>query len=368
MSRRLAALCICCFCAFNFFFSSSVILAQNTNAKPIENALVPNLSVDIPGVTFSEVLKNNGVLQVNFLGEYIAGFYRYLLGIGTTIAIIFIMVAGLRYTLAAGGGDVKEAQSMIRNAVVGLTLLLSVYAILFIINPELTKLKSLNLLDIESIALDAGTSGEEGVVTSSGRTTCDKIVETAKSEGTCNISQSVISPTGNKPNCGRHHWFDRGANGEYTKITNLDYAASWGTSIKAPFDGTVTYKKSITTSNRCGNTITLTGTGKAAGAKISICHAKDFLNDSGAYLNGQTITQGAVIGHLGGNCCTGEKPPDTWDAAKNGWCKVSGTMCTDPTKSESCSCQPIEQAGNTSGPHVHMTWQAGGDLLACIDY
>jgi hypothetical protein len=47
---------------------------------------------------------------------------------------------------------------------------------------------------------------------------------------------------------------------------------------------------------------------------------------------------------------------------------VSGTPCSDPYTLESCDCQPAEQSGNTSGPHVHMTWKSGGHLLACLDY
>jgi len=254
MTRRWS-LIIFVLCTLGVFFSASPILAVE---ETVENAIIPNLSIDIPGVSFSEVLKENGVLQINFIGDYVSGIYKYLLGIAITIAIVFIMVAGLQYALASGEGDTKKAKDRIQNAVMGLVLLLCVYAILFITNPELIKLRSLQLLDIEQLELDRATSGDEGVSGSVSRSTCDKIVETAKSEGTCAISQSVASPTGNQPGCGNHHWYDGGANGDYKKINNLDYAAGWGTPILAPFDGTATYKISTSTSNRCGNTITLT--------------------------------------------------------------------------------------------------------------
>lgn len=126
-------------------------LAQSTTtttsgSKVVDDALIPNLSIDIPGVSFSEVLEEENVLTIGFLGDYISGVYLYLIGIGTTIAIVFIMIAGLRYAMAAGGGDLDGAKRMIRNAVTGLVLLLCVYLLLFIINPNLTLFRSLELV------------------------------------------------------------------------------------------------------------------------------------------------------------------------------------------------------------------------------
>jgi len=115
-------------------------------SEVVEDALVPDLSIDIPGVSFSEVLQEGDVLSVGYLGDYISGFYLYVIGIGTTIAIILIMVAGLRYAMAAGGGDLEGAKRMIRNAVTGLVLLLCVYLLLFLINPALTLFKPLELV------------------------------------------------------------------------------------------------------------------------------------------------------------------------------------------------------------------------------
>lgn len=343
--------------------------ASSTSTTPRE-LLKPILSIDIPTVTFSDGLIEDGVLKVNYLGDYISGVYVYLLGISTTIAIVMIMISGLQWTLGGTSAEaIGKAKSRIKNAVTGLVLLLSGYVILFTVNPNLIKLQFPGLDMVEQIALDRATSGDEGIVGTANRASCNSIVETAKTKGSCKISQSVTSPTGNQPICGQHHWFDAGAGGDYKKIINLDYAAGWGSSIRAPFDGTVTYKISTTTSNRCGNTITLTGTGEASGAKISICHAKDFLDDSGTYIKSRTVKQGDILGHVGGDCCAGEKPPSDWTSAKKGWCDVSGTACSDPTKKESCTCQPVVQSGNTSGPHVHITWDiAAGDLLSCIAY
>ncbi len=337
----------------------------------VESPTIPVLSVPIPGVSFSAPVATNDTINVNFIGQYINGVYSYLLGFAVTLAIIMVMIGGVQYILASGSGNIKKAQARIGNAVVGLVLLLFVTTILFTVNPQLTFFNSLNLVRVKEVALDLDTGGDEGVASiSTGGTRlselgepCKTIVETAQSEGECKMTGDMFaSPTGQNPNCGKHHWQDGGANGDYKKIKNLDYAASWDEKIRAPFSGTVSYQEQTDASNRCGNRIYL----KGSGAEITICHAKDFTDDNGQYLGERKVKQGETIGHLGGNCCMGEVRPTGWSGGA-GWCDVSGTPCTDPERRESCSCQPIEQAGNTSGPHVHVTWDLkGGDLLACL--
>lgn len=341
---------------------------ESSTPEAVDDAIEPDLSVDIPNLSFSQVLVDDGVLEVNFLADYISGLYNYLIGFGTLIAIVLIMIGGLQYSL--GGMSSEQAQKgkqRIRNAVVGLSLLLATVLILASINPRTTVLNSLNLISVEGITLNYATAGLEGGVNFIDRAICDAIVQEAKANGTCNISQPVGSPTGTQPNCGNHHWFDRGTNGDYKKIHNMDYAAPWDQEILSPIDGVVTYRR--WDKNMCGNEIRITGTGDASGAVLSICHAKDFVAGDGTYENGRTVSKGDVVGHLGGNCCSGEIPPTNWAAYEGGWCDVGGTPCTDPTSRESCDCQDWQQAGNTTGPHVHMTWYAsGGDLLTCLEY
>lgn len=137
----------------------SVDPPTSDTTEEVKTAIIPNLSVDIPGVSFSEVLNKDGVLTINFLGDYITGVYLYLIGISTTIAIVMIMIGGLQWAMSAGGSDLKAAKTRIQNAVMGLVLLLSVYAILFIINPNLTFFKGVQLEIIPEI-----TESEDDVV------------------------------------------------------------------------------------------------------------------------------------------------------------------------------------------------------------
>lgn len=359
-------------CTDNGYTAAPATDSSSTGSSQEAEYISPSLQVDIPTVQFSEVLKEGGNLRINWLGEYVGGVYQYLLGIGALLATIMIMIGGLQYTLASGSGNTAKAKKRITDAVIGLVLLFCVYLILWIVNPRLTLFTSVELLEVDAIELDLATSGDEGSQSfgSVSRDVCDKIVEQAQDDGECTATQRLQSPTGSKPGCSNHHWFDGGAEGDWQKIHSLDYGAAWDSGIKAPFDGTLEYIKSTTTSNRCGNVIRLTGTGDAAGMKVTICHAKDFVNDSGT--KATEAKQGDIIGHLGGRCCEGETPPENWAAAKRGWCNVSysaGEKCTNPNTRENCKCQEVEQAGNTSGPHVHITWKGtAGALLACLDY
>lgn len=367
-SRRIISVLLAVW-LFRFGFSNSALAADATT-----NELVPNLSIDIPGVSFSSVLSKGGVLEINFLQDYIAGVYTYLLGIGTLIAIVLVMIGGLQYTLAAGTGDVKKAQERIRNAVTGLTLLLCVFLIMTAINPQLVIFKPLKVLNIEGIALERGINSNEGLsasssnsASSSSSTTssaCEDITQTAKEEGTCEIAQEVSSPTGEPPICDNNsHWTDEaGDYKEYTEITELDFAAEFGTAIMAPFDGTVTYTH--TTGTKCGNYFVINGSGQAAGAAMVFCHVKDYVNDAGQYEQSLAVSQGDTIGHSGGVWCKGEVPPTEWGDNDS---VVSGTPCTDPDIEEACDCQTTDQAGLSKQAHIHTQWRTGGDLLACFE-
>lgn len=75
------------------------------------------------------------------LGEMIAMIIRIILGFLGIIFVILIILAGFKY-MTAGGNDekVKEAVSQIRNAAIGLLIILSSYAItVFITNVVVPK-------------------------------------------------------------------------------------------------------------------------------------------------------------------------------------------------------------------------------------
>ncbi|MBI4435470.1 D-alanyl-D-alanine carboxypeptidase family protein [Candidatus Uhrbacteria bacterium] len=128
----------------SLFLSSMVGLAFAVPALADEapKLLTPTLSVDIPTVQFSDGKIEGDVLKVNYLGDYIAGIYKYLLGISTTIAIVMVMVSGLQWALGGASAEaIGKAKTRIKNALTGLVLLLCTYAILATVNPNLLRLQ-----------------------------------------------------------------------------------------------------------------------------------------------------------------------------------------------------------------------------------
>ncbi len=348
----------------------------SSGRTPVE-AVKPELAVTISNVVFSDLYEEGGQIRVTWLGEYIQGVYTYLLGGALAIAIVLVMVRGAQYVLAAGGAsNTQKAMDGIKAAAVGLVLLLSVSAILYVVNPQLLNLDSIILDTVEYQQLLMYTEGDEGsgVMLSGGIANLPQpyqsIYQDAQANGVCHMSQGqyMLSPTGGAPNFGQHHWYDRGvggenAEGDWQKINNMDWGAPFGNPIYAPFSGTVSYTES-TTRNSCGNSLVLKGNG----AKITICHVRDFFDTSGNLLHsGDSVSAGEAIGHVGGQICVGETPITTkYDSSSKS--NPSMEKCVGPTTWQDCQCQKTIHAGNTSGAHVHVTWSEslGGDLLACM--
>ena len=106
---------------------------------------VIKLEVEIPGI--------GG--RVDNLGNYIAAIYKFLVYLAGIIAVIVIMIAGFQWISAGGNANqIGDAKSRIGGAIVGLVLALSSYLILNTINPELVKIKSLNIESIISVPLN----------------------------------------------------------------------------------------------------------------------------------------------------------------------------------------------------------------------
>lgn len=123
-----------------------------TTGTASSDSVSPTLNVDIPGVSFSQVLVDDGYVEVNFLAEYISGLYKYLLAIAAIFAVIMIMIGGIQYILSPGG----KGKDRIIGAVTGLILLFSVYLILYTVNPSTTLFEALKLKTVDPLSLVIG--------------------------------------------------------------------------------------------------------------------------------------------------------------------------------------------------------------------
>lgn len=97
-----------------------------------------------------------GVKSVVNFADYVGLVYQYLMGFSMTVAIVFLMIGGLRYVLGASSGDVTKAKKMMTNAVEGFVLLMFAYVILYTVNPQLLKLQVPKLPMLRQVTIVSG--------------------------------------------------------------------------------------------------------------------------------------------------------------------------------------------------------------------
>ncbi|PIT90034.1 hypothetical protein COU23_00750, partial [Candidatus Kuenenbacteria bacterium CG10_big_fil_rev_8_21_14_0_10_36_11] len=158
--------------AFFWMASAKITQAQDDSGKacpcgPVESAGNRNirLQIAIPGITDTCTYKvktiQNGTegdieKQCHYVASNLPAFiqkaYSFSIGLIAIMAVIMIMIGGVKWILAAGNpGSIGDAQKTITAAVSGLVLALLSYAILNTINPNLTNLQMTQPSQIKTI-------------------------------------------------------------------------------------------------------------------------------------------------------------------------------------------------------------------------
>ncbi len=128
---------------------------------------MPDLKVSIPGfVNFKQPDFCKGSkteICVNWIGLYVAGIVNYATAVVGILAVIVLMLGGVRWLTAGGNSQaVSEAQTWIKNSIFGLILTLSSYLLLVTINPSLVTFTPLRLTWIEALSLEKMKAGGGG--------------------------------------------------------------------------------------------------------------------------------------------------------------------------------------------------------------
>ena len=119
--------------------------------------------------------KGEQTVDGGLLGKFAKVFYSYLLGLSGIVCVIILILAGFQWVTAGGNQNkIGEAKERIKNVITGLVLLASSYLIMYTINPELVKIKVLEIEYIDGIttqegdAPDFGSDYNESVVANNG--------------------------------------------------------------------------------------------------------------------------------------------------------------------------------------------------------
>lgn len=113
----------------------------------------PTVEIKIPGLEFSDLEKTidtDGYIHIPWIGELIKTLYNFGLGTVTIVAVIMIIIQGVK--IVVGGGEGKpEAYKKIGQIAIGLVIAWGSYAILYTINPALVQFKALRIKYVETI-------------------------------------------------------------------------------------------------------------------------------------------------------------------------------------------------------------------------
>jgi hypothetical protein len=140
------------------------------------------ISTSVPGAT--AVVQGAGGP-----GAFVANFYQFALMIGGILAFGVIVYGGVRYMASAGNpSGQSDAKEWIEAALLGLLLLVGVYFVLSVVNPQLLNLNlpTLTPVDISSIAPVGGGGGSGGGSSGGGGVPSAKC--TAPASGPCSTA------------------------------------------------------------------------------------------------------------------------------------------------------------------------------------
>lgn len=122
-----------------------IVLSFIINYKPYAATANIQLETGLPNIPPA------GLTTGNELPEYINYLYLFGLGLIALLALVQMMIGGLTYIFAAGNvAKFEVAKDTIKQALLGLGLLLTSYLLLRTINPDLVNLKnpSINPINI----------------------------------------------------------------------------------------------------------------------------------------------------------------------------------------------------------------------------
>lgn len=167
-----------------------------------------------------------GTTEVNGLTEYINVVYRYMTAIVLVVAIVMVTYGGFRYLLAASPIGVKDGKDIIKNAIVGMVLVLSAYVILNTINPATTILQFTQPpADITCIPFES-TIGTGGTDRRNTQSTC-------ATDADCSTGQKCLETLFVRSDAERRSFWSSSLFGEDGEPTGL----SSGQTIKECSDG-----------------------------------------------------------------------------------------------------------------------------------
>jgi hypothetical protein len=119
--------------------SSDTGATATSKAPPREpfKATIPTLNINIPGLEFaSGIGEEGGFVTLPFISQYISAFYRFAAGAALIAAALMVIYGGFLYLLGSSLKSVTNGKEKIKDALIGMVLVLTSYLLLTIVNPD----------------------------------------------------------------------------------------------------------------------------------------------------------------------------------------------------------------------------------------
>ncbi len=142
------------FITIQIFFIGALICSPvqaAPNDMPNWTMPEPKLQIPINSIKFTAPQRCGGTDQqpiycVGWIGQYIAGIYQYAIGIVGILAAVVLMFGGIIWLTAGGSAtQITNAKAWIGASLTGLVIALCSYMILYMVNPDLTIFKPLQI-------------------------------------------------------------------------------------------------------------------------------------------------------------------------------------------------------------------------------
>ncbi|HSR89288.1 MAG TPA: hypothetical protein VLK22_02705 [Candidatus Udaeobacter sp.] len=128
-------------------------------ADVLGNKRKPLLEINIPGLNFSDLASSSDdtgtYIYVPWIQELISALYKFGIAIVSIVAVVIIIIQGMRVIVSGGGEGTGEAYKKIFQSIIGLFIAWGSYAILYNINPSLVQFKALKVKVVERVELPA---------------------------------------------------------------------------------------------------------------------------------------------------------------------------------------------------------------------
>ncbi len=154
---------------FLIFLAASVLVLGQNNISLAEDSATTKASLyntnkktaattGAPVYTPMEEIPGMGK-PTNFY-DYVIAIYKFGIGGIGICAMLMIIIGGYMYMTSAGNNaSMESAKGVITDAIVGLLLAFSSFLILYVINPDLVKIKKINMNPTLTTAEKASTGG-----------------------------------------------------------------------------------------------------------------------------------------------------------------------------------------------------------------